>query len=189
LVLAHRKGAKLPTWHLVVAASDQRDRAALILVEAKAHGRELSTAGKPLVRRTSCDQQERSNANHDKIGKAIAEASIALCKLIPGTSLSRDKSYQFANCVAFAWKLASLGVPVALIYLGFIGDLMISATWFQTSRCWRDAFDEYTKEHFPPERLECAIDCGNARFWLLIRELQVLRCSPPIEARRPLTAG
>jgi len=34
--------------------------------------------------------------------------------------LSRDSLYQLANRFAWAWKIASLGVPVALVYLGFI---------------------------------------------------------------------
>lgn len=186
--LIYRRGAKLPTWDLVVTASDQRDRPALVLVEAKAHASELSTSAKPTLQRKTRDQQKRSDGNHKRIGEAIAQANAALSKTVPGISLSQDKSYQFANRVAFAWKLASLGVPVALIYLGFIGDLMISGIddCFQTSTSWRNSFEEHTKEHFPHEQLERAIDCGSAPFWLLIRELQVVKCSPPLEARRRL---
>jgi hypothetical protein len=56
---------------------------------------------------------------------AISEATSALQLIAPEISLSRDYCYQFANRIAFAWKIASTGVPVAMIYLGFIGDARI----------------------------------------------------------------
>lgn len=37
-------------------------------------------------------------------------------------ALSADHHYQLANRLASAWKLSSLGLQVALVYLGFIGD-------------------------------------------------------------------
>jgi hypothetical protein len=38
-----------------------------------------------------------------------------------GWTLSRDSHYQLTNRFAWAWKLASMGVPVVLGYLGFQG--------------------------------------------------------------------
>jgi hypothetical protein len=173
-----------------MGASDESGRPALVLVEAKAHISELSTAGKSASKRESPDQQKRSDENHEQIGTAIAQAMATLCKLVPGISLTRDKSYQFANRIAFAWKLASLGVPVGLIYLGFIGDLGISHgdDCFRTSKHWRDAFRTHTAEHFPSGMLERRIDCGDASFWLLVREIQVLRQSPMLGQRKPLAS-
>src|ERR1700675_3936725 len=95
--LVHRRGATLPTWDLVVGASDESGRPALILVEATAHISELSTAGKLTTRRDAPDHQKRSDDNHEQIGRAIAQATATLCKLAPGISLSRAKSYQFAT--------------------------------------------------------------------------------------------
>jgi hypothetical protein len=37
-----------------------------------------------------------------------------------GWALSVDRNYQLCNRFAWAWKLASLGVPVVLVYLGFL---------------------------------------------------------------------
>lgn len=186
--LVHRRGARLPTWDLVVAASDSFGRRALILVEAKAHAMELSEAGKLLVRRRTPEQRKRSDANHQRIAEAIAEATMALRGTNPKIALSRDRSYQFANRIAFAWKLASLGVPVALLYLGFLGDRSISSTkdCFLTSKDWMDAFHGHAGEHLPVEFHDREIRCGAASFWLLVRELQVLRQSPPLERRRLL---
>ena len=42
--------------------------------------------------------------------------------MIPGLCISRDRCYQFSNRIAFAWKLVSLGIPVVLVYLGFLND-------------------------------------------------------------------
>jgi hypothetical protein len=75
-----------------------------VLVEAKAHAMELSSTGKLLVRRRTEAMQDRSKTNHQRIAEAIAEANIALRRAIPEIVLSRDKSYQFANRIAFAWK-------------------------------------------------------------------------------------
>ena len=114
--LTHRRGARLPTWDLVVSASNSSGRPALVLVEAKAHATELSSEGKLLVGRLTAEMQKRSNENHQRIAEAIAEAATALRALIPQIALSRDESYQFANRMAFAWKLASLGIPVGLVF-------------------------------------------------------------------------
>ena len=35
-------------------------------------------------------------------------------------SLTPDRCYQLGNRFAWAWKIASLGVPVVLVYLGFL---------------------------------------------------------------------
>jgi hypothetical protein len=185
--VVHRRGAKLPTWDLVISASDASGRPALVLIEAKAHAIELSKSGKAWPQRRKPEQQARSVDNHEKIGRAICEASVNLARTVPGILLSRDKSYQFANRIAFAWKLASLGIPIALIYLGFIGDGEIishAEDCFRMSNDWQDAFRSHTAGHFPAEMHARKIDCGAASFWLLVRDMQVLRQSPPIEKRR-----
>lgn len=52
----------------------------------------------------------------------IAEACAGLQLLGPAVRISRDSHYQLSNRVAFAWKLATLGLPTVLVYLGFWGD-------------------------------------------------------------------
>lgn len=112
--LLHRRGANKPNWDLVVAC-DVGGVPGLALVEAKAHERELDWRGK----RVDPDGSDNSAANHEHIGQAITEASAALGKIVLGVRISRDSHYQFANRVAYSWKLASMGVPVLLVYLGF----------------------------------------------------------------------
>lgn len=92
------------------------NRPGLLFVEAKAHSRELKKeeAGKSLSDRSSQD-------NHLRIGRAILEARDELNRRRPGFNISRDSHYQMSNRFAWAWRLASRGTPVALIYLGFLG--------------------------------------------------------------------
>ena len=85
-------------------------------------------------------------------------------------------------------SLLQLGVPVAMIYLGFVGDAVISSAddCFHDATQWRKAFHDHTVKHFPATMIDREISCGAASFWLLLRELPVLRQSPPIEQRRLL---
>jgi hypothetical protein len=40
--------------------------------------------------------------------------------LAPGFKLSASSHYQLSNRFAFAWKVAKMGTPVVLVYLGFL---------------------------------------------------------------------
>lgn len=102
--------SRLPTWDLLATAEiDGRD--GLVLVEAKAHHAELSTSGKP----------QGAPANDARIAACIAEACAGLNEVCGGWFITAQSHYQLANRFAWAWKLAHMGVPVALVYLGFTG--------------------------------------------------------------------
>ncbi len=96
-------------------------------------------------------------------------------------ALSRDKRYQLSNRVAFAWKLASEGVPVVLVYLGFTGDEVIGclSSPIQDDVHWRAAVYEHAAEVLPPDIWERRIDTAQAPLWLLVRSLPAFRQSPP----------
>lgn len=100
-------GANDPNWDLAASALFPNDREGLILVEAKAHVAELENEVKGKPKRDSAG----SAANHESIGRAIGQASAALDDIMPGVAISRDSHYQFANRLAFSWKLAAMGVP------------------------------------------------------------------------------
>jgi hypothetical protein len=114
--LAVRERANTPNWDMASTCTIG-DKPGLLLVEAKAHDAELKKDGKPRDK----DASSGSFKNHEKIGRAIGEASAELENAIKGWKLSRDSHYQLANRFAWAWKIASMGVPVALVYLGFVG--------------------------------------------------------------------
>jgi hypothetical protein len=91
----------------------------LLLVEAKAHDEELKkeAAGRSLTEDASDDRK----ASHLTIERAIAAAQKGLSG---ATSLAwriaRDSHYQMSNRFAWAWKLTECGIPVVLVYLGFL---------------------------------------------------------------------
>ena len=106
--------SRTPIWDLA-ATCTVRGRSSLLLVEAKAHAEELSPAGKSLP------STPNGWRNHERIGAAIGEAAAGLSAATRKSwAISRDSHYQLSNRFAWAWKLASLGIPVMLVYLGFL---------------------------------------------------------------------
>lgn len=172
--LVHKRGANVPNWDLVATCSIGGQHG-LVLVEAKAHENELSPAGKDL--RTNASDNSREN--HEQIGRAIEEAREALDRIMPGVRISRDSHYQLSNRVAFAWKLASLGVPSILMYLGFIGDEGIEdvGPHFKSETHWRETVWDHMKQVLPSGFVERPIPCGAATMQLIIRSRDVLRPS------------
>ncbi len=104
------RGARLPNWDIASTCVIEGMKG-LLLVEAKAHDKELSQAGK--------SQPTTSNGqmNHRHIGLAIEQATSGLNGALEGWAISRDSHYQLSNRFAWTWKLATLGVPVILVYL------------------------------------------------------------------------
>ncbi len=108
-----------PNWDIVSTCTIE-GVPGILLVEAKAHAQELmkETAGKKLDPAASAN----SKKNHGQIGWAIEDANLGLAAetSLPW-HLSIDHHYQMSNRFAWAWKLADIGCPVVLVYLGFIG--------------------------------------------------------------------
>jgi len=175
--LSQERGANTPNWDIALRC-DIQDRPGLILVEAKANVPELSESPKRLDPKATT----ASEANHSHIGQAIAEARLALEPHSPGIRISRDSHYQLSNRIAFAWKLATLGVPTVLVYLGFLADTGIAGAGepFRDERHWGDTFADHLRAVCPSPILERRLDVGLAPFWLLSRTRQVLEVSPPV---------
>lgn len=90
----------------------------LLLVEAKAHDQELIDAAAGRARRPPSDA---GDATREAIGAAIREARNGLeVATALEWGIDRDSHYQLSNRVAWAWKLAMMGIPVVLVYLGFL---------------------------------------------------------------------
>jgi hypothetical protein len=113
--LAVRPRANTPNWDLASTAT-VNGREGLVLVEAKAHTKELDTAGKLLGPSAS----KNSVKNHQRITACIREANDALNGICPAWNLTTTSHYQLANRFAWSWKIVSLGIPVVLVYLGFL---------------------------------------------------------------------
>lgn len=172
--LVHRRGANTPNWDILVGCRLE-GRPGLVLVEAKANQPELSTSGKPL----RADASPRSRENDSQIRGAIADASKGWKELDGRFNLEADSHYQLANRLAFTWKLATLGVPTALVYLGFTGDEGIEDVGgrFLDDQHWRECFTAHAGSTMPVELLDRRLDLGRSPAWVLCRSRVVLEVS------------
>lgn len=169
--LDHPAGANTPNWDVAVSCQI-KGKPGFILIEAKANVPEFSRAGKRLDGKAS----ERSRRNHERISAAINEASTALGGPELNVRLSRDRSYQLSNRIAFSWRLASWGIPVILVYLGFIGDRNIVDVGqpFRDDEDWLRVFNDHLAEIAPRGWVNSQIETGAAPFWILARSLPVV---------------
>lgn len=158
--------AELRTWWLAVAAENTRTpnwdiastctiegNQGLLLIEAKAHDQELNneqTGRKNIEPPVSASARR----NHLRIGWCIQDANIALANEtgLPW-ALSRDWNYQMSNRFAWSWKLTELGVPVALVYLGFLkaNEMGDRGKPFADHADWERLVRAHSEPLFPPE--------------------------------------
>jgi hypothetical protein len=154
---------KLETWWLAECRSNSRtpnfdiastcsigDRKGLLLVEAKAHDEELlkERAGKRETKYGGGSQR-----NHDSIGRAIEEAAVGLSSATGMQwRISRDDRYQMSNRFAWAWKISQLGLPVILVYLGFLKaeEMKDRGNPFEAHSDWERCVKEHSAPLFPP---------------------------------------
>lgn len=174
--LRHEAGANTPNWD-IVASCVIEGRPGLVLVEAKANWPELGIGGKLLSDKAS----GRSKENHAHIGAAIKEADTGWKLLGPDVSISSTSHYQLANRLAFTWKLATLGIPVVLVYLGFTGDhgIQDAGAPFADHADWQNAFAQYANGTVPKSLFDRRLNVGLSPVWLLSRSLPVTEISPP----------
>ena len=113
-----RQDARTPNFDIASTCTIE-GAPGLLLVEAKAHDEELKkeAAGRSLTE----DASEDRKASHETIERAIVAARKGLSG---ATSLAwriaRDSHYQMSNRFAWSWKLTECGIPVVLVYLGFL---------------------------------------------------------------------
>lgn len=159
--------ARLPTWDLAATCEIQGKRG-LILVEAKAHTQELDDRGKRFDGYSDA-------ANHHSIGAAIHAANVDLNRRIPQWNLARDHHYQLSNRFAWAWKLADLGVPVVLVFLGILDAQEMDRgerRSFATHAEWQTTMANHTAGVVPSEAWDKRISVGAANVLPLIRSIR-----------------
>jgi hypothetical protein len=166
-----RKGA---TWDLLSTCTI-KGKKGLLLVEAKAHELELKYSGKTL-RPTASIQ---SKLNHEHIRKNLNEVSDKLNHSTGGGfALSIESHYQLANRLAWAWKLADCGVPVVLLYLGFIGDTYFRSDYLRDADHWQRAMGAYMQGVVPKGLPGTPIAGQNgATFTLHVNSLPIIELS------------
>ncbi len=135
--LAVNGRANMPNWD-IVSTCTVKGKPGMLLVEAKAHVREL------------CPKSDKCSStnpdNQAQIGRAIAEANEAFQSATKKKwRLSRDDHYQLSNRFAWSWKLVSLGIPVVLVYLGFLNaeDMKDQGKIFRSDGDWENALRSY----------------------------------------------
>jgi len=170
--LSYKGAANTPNWDIAVGCEIE-DHQGLVLVEAKANWPELGTGGKSIAENAS----DNSRANHARIGAAIEEACVGWRLLDDRVFISRDSHYQLANRLAFTWKLASLGIPVVLLYIGFTGKDGIRKP-FADDANWQDAFGKYTENTVPIELFDKRLEVESTPMWLISRSRTIIELSP-----------
>ena len=159
--------ANTPNWD-VASTCKIEGKEGLLLVEAKAHRKELSKAGK----RKKKPFTENKRKNHERIGSAIEQGNAGLGSVTRGIwGLSRDHHYQIANRFAWSWKLAMLGVPVVLLYLGFLNadEMSPPAAPFRTEDDWACALKDHARGVVDDSCWGNRLDVSGTPFWPLIR--------------------
>ena len=161
--LAVRRGANTPNWDLVAKCSIL-GKPGLILIEAKAHEKEVDFTG----------IRAENRQNKERITEAVSEANSWLNASWPGWNLNVESKYQLSNRFAWSWKLASLGVPVVLVYLGFLSaEEMRPDKLFLTDSDWHNAVLAHSKGVVPEEAWGRSIEVNGTPFLPLIRSLSI----------------
>jgi hypothetical protein len=151
----------------------------MLLVEAKAHDEELTkeTAGRRLTI-DPCEDPEMFKDrmdSSDNISKAIASARNGLEEAISlPIRISLDSHYQMSNRFAWSWKLTELGLPVVLIYLGFLNatEMEDKGRPFSNQADWERLVKLHSNPLFPPELWDRQWSCNGRFFVPLIRSVK-----------------
>lgn len=154
----------LPNWDLL-ATAQIAGREGLVLLEAKAHHAELSAGGKA-----------PSHPDNDaRIAANIDEASAALKEVSSGWAITSERHYQLANRFAWAWKLALSGVPVVLVYLGFVGaeEMTDRGRPIADDADWAGMMAAYGKGIVPEAVWDAPLDIGGTPLIALRRALRI----------------
>jgi hypothetical protein len=136
-------------------------QAGLLLIEAKAHDQELTkeASGRQLRKRRqskgrlSKHDDEAREASHPVIGNAIESARVGLSAATGlAWGISRDTHYQLSNRFAWSWKLLELGVPIVLVYLGFLQAIEMDdkGNPFGDAAQWNNLVLNHSRDVVPP---------------------------------------
>jgi hypothetical protein len=163
--LARPGRANTPNWDLL-SNCKIGGRRGLIMIEAKAHQGEFAGGG--------CEATDEDNTK--QIRNAIEEASRGLNELEVGFALSAERHYQLSNRFAFAWKLAKMGVPVVLVYLGFLDSQDMASNGrilFKSHTQWRNCVKTKSKGIIPSDVWDTTLSVDGIPLTMLIRSAEV----------------
>jgi hypothetical protein len=164
---------KLPTWDFVSSYTSNENQKGLILIEAKAHNREFNTTS------DKCGSQSKQHSS--SISEAVREANYGLNNLKQFQNESNEdefklkieKAYQLSNRFAFAWKLANEGIPVVLVYLGFLNAEEMGNNFFQKHDDWHNYVINKTKSIIPQQAWNQTFEVNGTPLTFLIKSAKV----------------
>lgn len=157
-----RSNSVTPNWDIASTCTIDGKRG-LLLVEAKAHYKEL----KPDDR---CGAGNKRN--FERIGEAVRAANDGLNKVQDGWNLSHESHYQLCNRFAWSWKLATLDIPVILVYLGFLNaDEMRDP--FSDDQSWDKAVRNYARDLVPESVWGGKLMLDDTPVYPLIRSMKI----------------
>lgn len=134
----------------------------LLLVEAKSYKEELMHPDPWTV---------ISEHSKHAISKAITEANDNLNKIHKGFNLNWVSHYQLSNRFSWSWKLASEGIQVVLIYLGFLNCEEMNSNGrsiLRTQEDWSNLFRDDLSHVIPFSIWNKPINVGKASFFPII---------------------
>ena len=169
--LAVPKGANTPNWDIASTCTIKGQRG-LLLVEAKAHSAELGEAG---------TFSSGNTGNRERIRLAITEAAAGLQAATGGPwKLSPDSHYQLSNRFAWSWKLSSMGIPVVLLYLGFLNaeDMADRGQVFGSAGQWETSLRAHSQGVVDNHCWGQWIDINGVPLLPLIRGVDQSLCQP-----------
>ena len=135
--------SQTPNWDIASTCTVD-GRKGMLLVEAKAHTQELKVR----------DPVAGHLRNRTRIAKCIEETNAELADQTGlNWKLSHDHRYQMANRFAWSRKLADLGYPVILVYLGFLKAEEMrkgrNQTPFDSHDEWKSLVEAHSEPLFP----------------------------------------
>ena len=169
--LAVPRRANTPNWDVASTCTIKGQRG-LLLVEAKAHSAELGESD-------SCGS--RNPGNRERIRRAITEAATGLQTATGSTwNLSPDSHYQLSNRFAWSWNLAALGIPVVLLYLGFLNaeDMADRGQVFGSEGQWETSLRAHSEGVVDNRCWGQWIDLNGVPLLPLIRGVDQPLCGP-----------
>ena len=134
-----------------------------------------SCARKRRGRALPADPTDDRARSHDVIGAAIAEAARGLSDATGlAWRLKRDSRYQMSNRFAWSWKLLSLGLPVVLVYLGFLNsdEMTDRGAPFADPADWEGLVTDHSRPLFPAEVWGRRWEVEGQPFAALIRSVE-----------------
>ena len=172
---ASRTPARMPIFDLMSTLEND----GMLLVSAAAHIGELNSDHSHQREKTILPQIKRAleEASAGWNQMLTAHADSFGFKLSHRVKLSTDSHYRLSWHFALAWKLAQLGVPVVLLYLGFLDATELEPDGrltFTDHAMWEKCVFEKTSKPLPEEIWDAEFQVPNGAKISVLRRTMLL---------------